>query len=225
MRKPILWILGIALGLSIVGGWLWRLAPPAQTQHQLTVTELPWLIHIDAKGNPQVFGVTVGVSTLQEAMHHWRDIPSVAYFAGGQDPGSLEAYFAKVKTGPLEARVILRLFADPAQLESFAAHAIDPKPMPSGSYKYSLPDTQYAQAHQLTIKELDYIPRAALDEQIIKQRFGEPAEFATLSDERTLWIYPAKRLAIVLDPHGKDVLQYAAGSHFESMRQQLLKAE
>lgn len=191
----------------------------------ITVTNLPWMIDLSEQENPRVLGITLGESTLQQAVQKWRAVPTIAYFEGGDDPGSIEAYFPKVHLGPIEARLILKLGADAAELKRYADAAINPKPMPSGSYRYTLPETEFKAAHTLKIRMLTYIPAASLDREMVEQHFGKPERLKELSEDRSLWLYPNLRLGLVIDEHGKEILQYSTNSDYAEMTKELLLLE
>lgn len=222
MKHPAVIILGIVV---LVLAASMGISYFSDSKTQIRVTDLPWMIELSDQQNPHVFGITLGESTLQDAASHWHAVPTIAYFKGGDESGSMEAFFSKVHLGPVQARIILELGASPEELKPFEQAAISPKPMPSGSYRYTLPEAQFKAAHQLTIQKLTFIPSASFDKAMIEQRFGKPAQLKKLSEDRSLWLYPEKRLGLILDEHGKEMLQYATNQGYSTMANALLELE
>jgi len=71
---------------------------------------------------------------------------------------------------------------------------------------------------------VSFIPSANLDEDIIQQRFGMPAERIRGSEHTEHFLYPDRGLDLILDRKGKEVLQYVAPKDFASLRDPLIAA-
>lgn len=222
MKHPLTIILVIVVLVLLATTTLIYLSGPKKP---LTITDLPWMVELSDKGNPQVLGITLGESTLQEAVTYWKAVPTIAYFKGGDDPGSMEAYFSKVRLGPIEARIIAQLSANKDELEPYAKAAINPQAMPSGAYRYTLPEEEYKAAHDLKVTQLTYIPTASLDQEMVTQRFGQPEQLKELDEKRSLWLYPDKRLGLLMDDSGKESLQYTTKAAYPNMAEKLLELE
>ena len=65
--------------------------------------------------------------------------------------------------------------------------------------------------------------RDLMDEAIILQRFGTPAERIRQGETLEHFLYPDKGLDLVLDSKGKEVLQYVAPADFARLRAPLGK--
>ena len=63
------------------------------------VKNLPWQISLNEAGQVEVFDVTLGKSTLTEAVNQWRVEAKVALFESPEGEQSLEGYFWTRKTG------------------------------------------------------------------------------------------------------------------------------
>jgi len=143
-------------------------------QREIQVHNLPWQITVDEAGRLHVFDVTLGETTLWDAVKTWRAHPAVGIFsnADGTAPEAVEAYFDKVRLGPITARMIVRLETSPAQLQALWAGRYNREPQPSGSWKFELADPQLEAAHALPIAEITYIPTPSSDAELLTRRFG-----------------------------------------------------
>lgn len=211
----------VLLLLALAGlGWWFGIAPrhgggPVQVQ------DLPWQTRVDADGRLTVFGVTLGRTTLRELMQRWHHDPELGLFQGPEDTLRLEAYFGKRRLGVFDAYVVARLGADVAQLERWRAGAVSRKAQASGDYKYELNEKDFAQALALPVIELTYVPTVNYAPEIVRRRFGAPAEVRPLAEGRELWLYPDRALAMVLDPGGRDILHYVQPARFDALRARL----
>jgi hypothetical protein len=93
----------------------------------------------------------------------------------------------------------------------------------TGIRKYVLNDADRQRAERLPLTAIAFIPAARLDEAIILQRFGAPAERIRQGETLEHFLYPAWGLDIVLDSKGKGVLQYVAPAEFARLRAPLGK--
>ncbi len=190
-------------------------------QRELHITNLPWQTSITESGSLHVFDVTLEESTLWDAIKQWNSHPSVGIFSTNEKPESVEAYFDKVQLGPITAKIVVKLDTTPEQLTTLYSGRYNREPQPSGSYKFELGDAELKAAHQLKIREITYIPAPSSDAELITKRFGKPARFRQLKEERSLWMYPDKGLAIILDEGGKEVFQYINPRHFDELEKRM----
>ena len=192
-------------------------------QREIKVDNLPWQIHINDAGHLKVFDVTLAESTLWDAVKTWRAHPKVGIFSNkaGDAPESVEAYFDKVRLGPITAKIVVRLATTPEQLRMLWAERYNRKPQPSGTWMFELGDEAFKAAHQLKIGEITYIPTPDSDAELITKRFGQPAVFRKLEEARSLWLYPKKGLAIILDENGKEIFQYVNPDRFDGLEKRL----
>ncbi len=212
-HKPIRALLALLLAIALGGC----------EQREIRVDNLPWQISVNEAGHLRVFDVTLEESTLWDAVRTWRSHPRVGIFSNeaGDAPESVEAYFDKVKLGPITAKIVVRLATTPEQLQMLWAGRYNRKPQPSGTWMFELGDDQLKAAHQLKIGEITYIPAPASDAELITRRFGKPATFRKLEEERSLWLYPEKGLAIILDENGKEIFQYVNPDRFGDLERRL----
>jgi hypothetical protein len=196
-----------------------------------TVTEtgdpdnrLPWQIQLNQQGQSRVFGLKPGISTLAEARARLEGEPDIAIVAAPNEIGSLEAYYERVLLGPLQGRIILTLDVPTETVEAMRERSLQSKYMESATRKIHLSPDDLATAEQTTIRAISLIPAASLDETMILERFGEPAEKITASETLTHYLYPDKGLDVIHDAKGKEILQYVAPRAFESQIRAPLKA-
>lgn len=177
---------------------------------------LPWQISVDEQGRSQVFGLTLGSSTLADVRQHLGQELEVAIIAAPDEVGSLEGYYAQLPLGFILGRLILTLEQDPDKINAMRERALKAEHMESTTKKITLHPEDLARAEQTPVQAISLIPSVNLDEATLIQRFGQPAEKIQLSETLTHYLYPAKGLDIVLDTKGKELLQYVQPGEFES---------
>lgn len=185
---------------------------------------LPWQIETDGKGGSTVFGLKPGESTLGDVRRLLCPEMEVAIIAAPNEPGMLEAYCSQATLGFVMARLIVTADLDSAQVVAMRERALHAKPMESSTRRITLHPDDLAQAERLPIRALSVIPSASLDEAMVVQRFGQPGERLVQDENRVHLLYPEKGLDVLIDPKGKELLQYVAPGRFASLREPLLAA-
>lgn len=225
MKKILLFALvaAIALVMLYIG---------KMEQKTVRVEALPWQVEVLDENRLGVLGVVVGESTVWHGIHKWDGRPDIGLFESPEGELRLEAYFGKLKIGRVveegsaegekgkgifDAYIIARLDASNEQMKEFYENKLDKKPMPSGHYKYELSEKQLSKAHDLPMTELSVIPSTQFSEEVVKQRFGEPDSIRALENERFLWLYGKKGLAMILDSEDKDILHYVTPARFKDL--------
>lgn len=202
------------------------LFPPQREAAPPTTQGMPWQIESPGPGQSRVFGLTLGGnarSTLSDALRLSKEAPRLALLAPPNAPLALEAYFESVSIGPLTGKLVLSIAATPAELESMQAKAAKTDHLETGIRQFALNDADRQRAERLPLVGIVFIPSAALDEAIILQRFGVPAERIRQGETLEHFLYPDKGLDLVLDSKGKEVLQYVAPADFARLRAPLGK--
>ena len=192
-----------------------RETTPAATQG------MPWQIELPATGQSRVFGLTLGggaASTLADALRLSMEAPKLALLAPPDAPPSLEAYFDTVAIGPLTGKLVLTVAATASELEAMRDKATKSDHLATGIRSFTLNDSDRQRAERMPLAAIAFIPSAGLDEAIILQRFGAPAERIRQDDTLEHFLYPARGLDIVLDSKGKEILQYVAPADFARLR-------
>lgn len=182
---------------------------------------MPWQIELPGAGQSRVFGLTLGgnaASTLADAQRLSAEAPRLALLAPPDAPPALEAYFDTVSIGPLTGKLVLSIAATSSELDAMRARAAKTDHLETGVRKFTLNDADRQRAERLPLAAIAFIPSAGLDEAIILQRFGTPAERIRQGETLEHFLYPAQGLDIVLDSKGKEVLQYVAPADFARLR-------
>ena len=183
----------------------------------------PWQIAVQADGKLRVFGITLKQSRLLDATKVLGSNYDLGLFETENQPLSLEAYFNEVTLGGISGKFILTLEASQAELVALRDQAVKRKVLESGARRYTVTYADKVQLAEKTITSLGYIPYINLDEEIIKRRFGEPAERIVIDQKRQHLLFPERGLDLLLDEKGKELLQYVDPTEFGKLRQPLLE--
>lgn len=205
MKKFLILTGGVGLMLALI----WFLAPRPEQPTQLT--DMPWQIEPQADGTAKVLGIHLGQSTLADAITRYGRPEGLALFVNREGNMSLEAFFDSIKSGPLSAKLILTLQANPEELKALAARALTSEASPSGDHKILLAEADKPLQAQRLVRSITYIPGfSGLDADFFRPRFGEPKAWQRNSESSVSWYYPDRGLSILIDAEGKEMLQYEA---------------
>lgn len=202
--------LALAIGMLIPGGN----TPQNQT--------LPWQIEHTVDGATRVFGLTLGQTTLQQTEQRLRSAAVINVIDSTDKPPVIEAYFDNVTSGGLSAQMVMEIEAPAEQIQAMLERGARISTLASGARKVSLSDDDLALVRRLSIFSITYLPRIRLQPDLIRQRFGEPAQrIVEPSGDITHWLYPNLGLDIALHDTGRAVLQYVTPSRFSELRRPL----
>ena len=148
----------------------------------------------------------------------------VALIVASGESGSLEAYYESINPGGVKGKLILTLATGLAQREQMLARARKVDYMPSAARRVELGADDLLQADAALIVAMVFIPAANLDESVVLQRFGTPAERLRSGEHKEHFLYPDQGLDLQLDAKGKEVLQYVAPRDFARLRAPLANA-
>ncbi len=182
----------------------------------------PWQITVQADGKTRVFGITLTETTLRDAATILGREYKLGLFETPGLPLSLEAYFNEITMGGISGKFVLTLEVTQEELAELMQKAINRKVLESGARRYSLTREDNNRLAQRRVTSLSYIPYINLDDEIIQQRFGEPAERIIVDQQRQHLLYPELGLDLMLDKDGKELLQYVVPARFEQLRQPLI---
>lgn len=211
MRIP-LSILGI-VGLILVAFYV--VAPPPDPDTFTARTDLPWQVTVNPDGTVGVLDITLGRSTLADAMQKFGGVEGLAVFEGNDGDLALEAYFGTVHFGPLKAKVITSLASSREEIDSLKAAATDREGSPSGDWKFPLSEGPAPHADRI-VKGLTYIPGTRnLDRAFVLERFGRPAATLRESEQAISWFYPERGLSVLLDDKAREVFEYRLPADFK----------
>ncbi len=186
---------------------------------------MPWQIEVLSAGYSRVFGITPGLSTLDEADVRIGSDAQVAMIVAQGESGSVEAFYERVTAGFVTGKMILTLETTLAEREQMLKRAVKAEYMESATRRITLADGDLQALKQARIAAIAFIPAAQLDEAVVLQRFGAPAERIRSSEHTEHFLYPDKGLDLRLDAKGKELLQYVAPRDFARLRDPLLAAQ
>jgi hypothetical protein len=183
-------------------------APPPGPDTLAPRSDLPWQISVNPDGSSRVFDLELGRATLGDAIDKFGSLEGLALFEPKDGPLVLEGYFGNVRLGPLQAKVIVGLEAEPAELEALRERAGRREGSPSGDWKYPLNEAAGRHAdRRLTL--ITYIPGTrGLDAEFLRGRFGEPAAWLRESEQAVTWFYPELGLTVLIDDAAHEALEY-----------------
>lgn len=183
---------------------------------------LPWQIEILPDGHSKVFGLVPGVTTLQEAITVLGEEYELAIVESDASV-SLEMYFSDYRAGIMSAKLVLVAKTDAGELALWQQRAAKVDYMASGSAKkYRLAAADQPAVLQSVLRSIACVPGVNLDDEILRKRFGEPAEQILAEQGLSYYLYPELGLVITLSDKTKEVLQYVAPYDFNSLRAPLL---
>lgn len=188
--------------------------------------DLPWQISATGDGSITVFGLTLGETTLGEAVAKLGNRHELGLFRDPDGKLTLEAFFKDIRLSGLTARVVLTGDADPETLETMLVNSDTGKRLANGIQQFPVTATDLPTALAVPVRTITYVPYINLNEDLVRQSFGEPAERIPEPDSTVVhWLYPDKGLDLMLDAEGKAILQYVAPKHFEQVRTPLLTTD
>jgi hypothetical protein len=212
-RKIVLSVLAAAL-LGFIGIML--LMPERADD---AFARLPWKVTHDSQGRTQVFGFTLGATTLADVRRVFGEDGKVNLFARPNSPDSLaaEAYFDHVYLNSLRADFVLTLDVPTNRLQDMYERGLRISQLGSGAKKITLGPDDAAKLAAAPVRSITYLPWKHLDAAVIARRFGEPAERITEESGVVHWLYPAEGMDIARDPGGGVVIQYVNAKDFTKL--------
>ncbi len=185
---------------------------------------LPWQIDLLTDGNTRVFGLTPGVSTLDDGRSRFGVDAQIAMIIAQGETGSVEAYYESVRAGFVTGKMILTLETSLAQREIMLKRAIKAEFMESTTRRIALADVDLQELDKAKVSAIAFIPSANLSEEVVVQRFGTPVERYRSSEQTEHFLYPDRGLDLRLDAKGKELLQDVAPREFARLRDPLIAA-
>ncbi|SDW34678.1 hypothetical protein [Thiocapsa roseopersicina] len=213
-RQIILSVLGVAV-LGFLGVLLLM---PASIEDG--PDRLPWRVTQDASGHSQVFGFTIGETTLAEVRRLFGEDGKVNLF---QDPTQaesygVEAFFDQIHLQRLRADFVIALDVDQATLAAMYERGLRISQVGSGSRKIKLDPADVETLSARPIRSISYLPKARLDNALIEQRFGTPDLRLTEPETEIVhWLYPERGMDIGRSPNGTVVIQYVNPDDFDRL--------
>lgn len=211
------WRISLLIGLGVVAlsVFFWAIMRPPGGQSSVPGQDMPWQVTLGQDGAAStVFGLTLGVSTVRDAVGKLGRRYELGLFQDQQDRLSLEAYFRDAVVGGLNARLVLSARLHQEALDAIRAHAGEGKPVPGGGRRYPVVEADIEVGLGAVITAITYMPVVKFDAELVRKRFGEPAEQVRVK-EGTHWLYPGLGLDLLLGDSGEALLQYVPPPEFE----------
>ncbi|HID45584.1 MAG TPA: hypothetical protein EYP34_07505 [Chromatiaceae bacterium] len=209
-------VMAVTVIALVAALWLPGGQPPEEYKY------LPWQIEVTPDGLSQVFGITLGKSTLDEVENHFQEPAEVSLFATDDGKRMVEAFFNTVTMSGFKAKVVATLGFSNEELQGMFDRGERISTLAQGKRKVMLSGDDLVRARNTPVVALTYLPRTDLAKSTVIKRFGEPAEKIMEADGKVEhWLYPDKGLDVVMDAEAREVLQYVAPKDFERLRRPL----
>ena len=187
---------------------------------------LPWQIEPTAQGSIRVFGLTLGESTLQKAEELFHGGAKVSLFVSPDAQYKVEAYFDKVILGGFSAQLVMVMALSQEQQAAMFQRGARVSNLGDGRKKVTLAGDDLQAVFATPINSIAYLTRTRLDDELLRKRFGEPAQRIREAENNTThWLYPELGLDVALNDEGRAVLQYVSLKEFPELVAPLLKKE
>lgn len=211
------WRFWLPAGLGVIAMSVFFLAvmrPPGGEASKMG-QDLPWQITPSQDGaTVTVFGLTLGSSTVRDAVAKWGRRYELALFVDKDQQLSLETYFRDAVVGGLNVRLVLSAHLPDVQLAALRAQAGPGQPSAEGGRRYPVSEADQTLGLQAVVMAITYLPVVKFDADLVRKRFGEPAERIPVQDG-THWLYPSWGLDLLLGDNGGALLQYVRPPEFE----------
>lgn len=195
---------------------------------KIAKTSMPWEIDPVTGGFSRVFGITLGQSTLGDAIDQMGESLQIAIITPLAAPNgtsettistpssALEAYVEPMRTQFLSGRLVISVKTRAEDLVAWRERSVRHQKSDTGAHLDSLSSEDMMIARHAKIVGLTYIPSAKLDESVIQHRFGNDGYRMNINSDLIEWKFPSKGLVISLNTKGRDLLQYVAPKDFEA---------
>ena len=191
-----------ALGVALSIFFLAIMRPPGG-QSSTPGQDLPWQVAASPDGATlTVFGLTLGQSTVRDAVVKLGRRYELGVFQNPEGRLSLEAYFRDAMLGGLNVQMVLVAHLTEDTLNAIRTHAGAGKPTADGGRRYPVAEADANTALGAVVTAITYRPVVKFDADLIRKRFGEPAERIAVKDG-THWLYPALGLDLLLGDNNK----------------------
>jgi hypothetical protein len=216
-QLPALWAL-LAAVLIIVAAFipaLWQMRLVQNGSAPTSARDAPWESQIAADGSLWALGLRLPGATLADAQSLWNGGLQVIVRVPREGETALEATVETARPGGVQGRLVLHAAATPEQLARWASRPAKEDRTSSLTRHLSLQPDDLREALATPIRLVAFVPQARLDEATAKARFGEPQRVLREGDKVQHWLYPARGMALMLNPEGRDVLQFVPPAQFQ----------
>ncbi len=170
---------------------------------------MPWQSYVNEQNQTVVFDLTMERSRLIDAARQFGTEVDAALFENENVTPELEVYFSSTKVGGISAKIILNLILDDQAILMLRENIDESMLMPSGVKKTMFTAKGELSMSQLVIKSLTFVPRADLEQAVIRDLFGNPDRIELASESVSYWHYPDKGLRIIVNDEQKEILEFS----------------
>jgi hypothetical protein len=179
---------------------------------------LPWNSYFNENNELVALGITLNKSTTNDALKLFGNDYEVLVFSKKDESGKVvEIYFPTMTLERLRGVVTLVLDVPDKELSAMYERGTTTTINQAGNRQVTLQSEDSESLMDNKIKYLTFVPKNSLSEEVLKGRFGEPAQIKSAEDGLMRWLYPQKGLEIIVNPKGAEVLQYH--SRFSTLSQ------
>jgi len=179
--------------------------------------DLPWHIDHPTADTISVFGLTLGVSSTNDAVLRFREEAEPSLFKAPDGKMIVENYFDQVNLAGLPSKIVLTVDIPEAQLKGMYERGLR-MASTGGSKKITMTAEDIATMRTLPINSLTYLPNLRLDDAIFLKRFGQPS--LRVRENKTglvHWLYPQNGLDIAMSNGMKPMLQFVSPKDFDKL--------
>jgi len=169
---------------------------------------MPWQSYVNDQGETVVFDLTIGKSTLADAMRLFGTEVEASLFEEDNNKRDLEVFFSSTKVGGISAKVILNLDLNNQQFAFLNNNIKKTEVLSIDAKKISFNQAGESSMFALTIIALTFIPRADLSADTLIGLFKKPARVDLVEPGIEYWYYPSKGLRIIVDTENKEILEF-----------------
>ncbi len=214
-ESKIYWGVGIVSVLFLIGSFFMPREPNR-------IDDLPWHIEHPAPDMVRVFGLTLGVSTADEAEQHFKEAAEPSLFRSPEGKMIAEVFFEQVTMAGLRSKIVLTIDIPDAELVGMYERGLRMGSTGSGKKITMTPD-DIAMMRAKPISSLTYLPGSHVEDAIFLKRFGQPAQRIKETKSGIIhWLYPQNGLDITLGGSEKPLLQYVAPKDFDKLVRPLI---
>lgn len=185
---------------------------------------LPWKIVHPAPDTTRIFGITLGLTSLDGAAEIFKNQAEleISLFKPNEGNLSVEAFIEEVNFNGLKAKIIMNIAVPAEEMQGMFNRGLRINSTPSGK-RITLTFDDLARVRQAPIASFTYLPNVRLEDELLAKRFGEPAQRVRENKTDVIhWLYPQHGLDIVLGGKEKPLLQFVPPKDFELLRAPLL---
>ena len=215
MERKLYWGIGIFSVLIFAGSFFMPGKPDDKSG-------LPWHIEHPTADTIRIFGLTLGLSTTNEAEQHFQEEAKPSLFKSPSGQLVAEMFFEQVTMAGLKSKIVATIAVPDAELQAMYERGLRMSGVGSGK-KITLAPEDASRVRALPIASLTYMPSVRLNEEVFSKRFGQPAQRIKEKKSGAVhWLYPQNGLDITMGGEEKPVLQYVPPKDFDKLVAPLL---